>query len=187
MEEAIQAEHHKEKVRQCVLGTNAVLHPDARINNFQNRPESINIGKNTIIRGELQVNAYGGKISIGEYSYIGEMSRVWSGEKIIIGSHVQVSHNVNIIDCNTHSLNFEERQREYLQVIETGFIREKGTIQSAPVIIEDHAWISFNAAILKGVTIGKGAIVAANSVVTKDVKPFTMVAGNPAVEIKTVT
>ncbi|MCZ8192279.1 MAG: DapH/DapD/GlmU-related protein, partial [Microcystis sp. LE19-338.1B] len=57
-------------------------------------------------------------------------------------------------------------------------------IQSAPVVIEDHVWIGFNVGILKGVTIGKGAIIGAGSVVTKDVEPFTVVAGNPAKIIK---
>ncbi len=57
-------------------------------------------------------------------------------------------------------------------------------IKSAPVVIEDHVWIGFNLAILKGVTMGKGAIIGAGSVVTKDVEPFTVVAGNPAKIIK---
>ena len=50
--------------------------------------------------------------------------------------------------------------------------------------IEDCAWICFKASILKGVTIGRGAIVAAGAVVTKDVAPYTMVAGNPARFVK---
>ncbi|WRH68887.1 MAG: DapH/DapD/GlmU-related protein [Planktothrix sp. GU0601_MAG3] len=57
-------------------------------------------------------------------------------------------------------------------------------VKSAPVIIEDHVWIGFNVAILEGVTIGKGAIIGASSVVTKDVEAFTVVAGNPAKVIK---
>ncbi|CAO5002252.1 polysialic acid O-acetyltransferase [Microcystis aeruginosa NIES-2521] len=57
-------------------------------------------------------------------------------------------------------------------------------IKSAPVVIEDHVWIGFNVAILKRVTIGKVAIIGAGSVVTQDVEPFTVVAGNPAKIIK---
>ena len=49
-----------------------------------------------------------------------------------------------------------------------------------PIVIKDKAWIGFNSIILKGVTIGEGAIVGAGSVVTKDVPPYTIVAGNPA-------
>jgi acetyltransferase-like isoleucine patch superfamily enzyme len=52
------------------------------------------------------------------------------------------------------------------------------------VVIEDHVWIGFNVGILKGVTIGKGAIIGAGSVLTEDVEPFTVVAGNPAKIIK---
>ncbi|MFN7691728.1 MAG: DapH/DapD/GlmU-related protein, partial [Bacteroidota bacterium] len=64
---------------------------------------------------------------------------------------------------------------------------QKGNIASKPIVIHDKVWISFNAIILKGVTIGEGAVVAAGSVVTKDVAPYTMVAGNPAKFIKNVS
>ncbi|UWX80272.1 acyltransferase [Arthrobacter jinronghuae] len=52
-----------------------------------------------------------------------------------------------------------------------------------PIVIRDRAWISFRATILPGVVIGEGAVVAANSVVTKDVEPFTVVGGIPAKKI----
>jgi len=55
---------------------------------------------------------------------------------------------------------------------------------SAPIIIGNNVWIATRAMILKGVTIGDGAVVAAGAVVTKDVKPFTVVAGVPAKLIK---
>jgi acetyltransferase-like isoleucine patch superfamily enzyme len=53
-------------------------------------------------------------------------------------------------------------------------------VASAPVVLEDDAWIGFNATILKGVIIGQGAVVGASSVVTKDVVAYTVVAGSPA-------
>jgi maltose O-acetyltransferase len=59
-------------------------------------------------------------------------------------------------------------------------------IQSKPILIEDDVWIGFNSAVLKGVTIGKGSIVAACSVVTKDVPEFVIVAGNPAKVVKEI-
>lgn len=52
--------------------------------------------------------------------------------------------------------------------------------RDAPIVVEDHAWIGSRAILLKGVTIGRGAVVAAGSVVTKDVPPFNIVGGNPA-------
>jgi maltose O-acetyltransferase len=52
-------------------------------------------------------------------------------------------------------------------------------VKSGPVVIEDDVWIGLNAIILKGVKIGRGAVVGAGSVITKNVDPFTVVAGNP--------
>ena len=58
------------------------------------------------------------------------------------------------------------------------------TFDDMKINVKDYVWISFGATILKGVTIGEGAIVAANAVVTKDVPAFTLVAGNPAIVVK---
>jgi acetyltransferase-like isoleucine patch superfamily enzyme len=57
------------------------------------------------------------------------------------------------------------------------------TTQGGPVVIEDYAWVSCRVVILPGVTIGRGAVVAAGSVVTKDVAPYTIVGGVPAKKI----
>ena len=67
-----------------------------------------------------------------------------------------------------------------MQIISSGHPKQIADISSAPVVIKDEAWIGFNATILKGVTIGRGAVVGAASVVTKDVADYTIVAGNPA-------
>lgn len=138
------------------------------------------IGKHTHVDGELLVHDYGGKIEIGEYSYIGLGARVWSGESVKIGNHVFLAHNVNISDTNSHQINALERQQHYLRTNVNGQTFLKGSIETKAVIIEDHAWINFGVGILKGVRVGEGAIVGAHSLVTKDVPPYTLVAGNPA-------
>jgi len=56
--------------------------------------------------------------------------------------------------------------------------------ESSPIIIEDNVWIGERSTILKGVKIGRGSIIASNSVVTKNVPAYTIVAGNPAVVVK---
>lgn len=180
MENAISEEKIRLSMKGCIIGENTTLVSSATILNLQNNPHKIKIGAHCIVCGKLQINEYGGTIQIGNYTYIGENSNIWSGENIIIGNNVQISHNVNIIDNNTHSLDATERHQEYIDIITKGKIQNRGNIKSAPIIIEDDVWISFNASILKGVTIGKGAIIAANAVVTKDVKENTMVIGNPA-------
>jgi acetyltransferase-like isoleucine patch superfamily enzyme len=93
---------------------------------------------------------------------------------------------VNIIDSDSHEIDHLERAKGFSDLIQNGHARVKGSIKTAPIVIGDYAWISYNASILKGVTIGKGAIVAAGSVVTKDVADFTVVAGNPAVFVKAI-
>ncbi|MCZ8356643.1 MAG: acyltransferase [Microcystis sp. LE19-388.1G] len=145
------------------------------------------MGENTVILGELFLFAHGGKIEIGKNCYIGEKTRIRSANSIKIGNEVMISDDVNIYDTDAHSLNYILRQKEFVEVvILNNLIKDAKDvdIQSAPVVIEDHVWIGFNVGILKGVTIGKGAIIGAGSVVTKDVEPFTVVAGNPAKIIK---
>lgn len=65
-------------------------------------------------------------------------------------------------------------------MLKNGHPNSPGNVRTAPITIKDYAWISYNVCILKGVTIGEGAIVGAGSVVTKDVPDWTVVAGNPA-------
>jgi acetyltransferase-like isoleucine patch superfamily enzyme len=157
----------------------------ARVYNVRRDRKSIVIGKNSYISGELKTLNYGGNIIIGEHCFIGPSSKVWSGESISIGNRVLISHNVHIIDTNSHEINYMERSSSFINSISHGGnYLEKGSVQTGRIIIEDDVWISFNCIILKGVHIGRGAIVAAGSVVTKDVAPFTLVGGNPAKQIK---
>jgi acetyltransferase-like isoleucine patch superfamily enzyme len=177
----------QEKILACnlqVTSKGAKFYSEAKVTNHRGDVSKIVIGSNTHIRGNLLVFNYGGEIQIGESCYIGENSNIWSGEKIIIGNNVLISHNVNIVDSNSHELNSIERAERYLSLLKNGHWNTKGSIITSQIIIKDYAWISFNVIILKGVTIGEGAIVAAGSVVTKDVPDFAVVAGNPAKIIK---
>lgn len=131
------------------------------------------------------VYPYAGKIQIGNYCYIGEGSRLWSEGCITIDDRVLIAHNVDIHDSNDHPVDCKERHQHYCDILGVGFL-DKYNLCSQPVTIEDDVWIGFGAAIMKGVTIGKGAIIAAHTVVTKDVLPYTVVAGNPAQIIKTL-
>jgi acetyltransferase-like isoleucine patch superfamily enzyme len=90
----------------------------------------------------------------------------------------------NIVDTNSHEMDHVERANRFSEMIMYGHWNSKGNLLTAPIFIDDHVWISFNVSILRGVHIGKGAIIAAGSVVTKDVPPFTLFAGNPAKEIR---
>ncbi|WP_410493100.1 acyltransferase [Catalinimonas alkaloidigena] len=171
----------------AIIEDAAVLYPEATIKNFQKNRNKIVIKRNSRIRGHLKLLAYGGYIEIGENSYIGENTQIWSGELVKIGKNVLISHGVSIIDTDSHELNSSDRVDTYLSLLKDGPPTDQGSIKTGSIIIHDEAWISFNAIILKGVTIGKGAIVAAGTIVTKNVPDYAVVAGNPAKIIRYTT
>lgn len=176
--------HEHKNYHSSVTYDKASFFYEARVYNLQNDASKIIIGDGSNIRGELQVLRYGGNITIGENCYVGENSKIWSGESVKIGDNVLISHNVNIIDTSSHEVDALERAYGYISLMKDGFPINKGSILTSSIIIENYAWINFNAIILRGVTIGEGAIVAAGAVVTKNVPPYTLVAGNPAKVIK---
>jgi acetyltransferase-like isoleucine patch superfamily enzyme len=110
----------------------------------------------------------GAKLVLGSDTFINENSRITAYTNILIGNGCWIAWDVNIIDTDFHN------------IIENEIIKKR----NADVIIKDHVWIGARVIILKGVTIGTGAIIAAGAVVTKDVPPKCLAAGNPAKIIK---
>lgn len=127
------------------------------------------IGACSVIEDFCTINNGVGNVVIGEHSLIG-MSNVVIGP-VTIGNNVIMAQHVVISGLN-HDYTDPE-----LPVSRQG-------VSVKPVVIEDDCWIGANAVITSGVTIGKHAVVAAGSVVTKDVPPFSVVAGNPARLVK---
>jgi galactoside O-acetyltransferase len=134
-----------------------------------------------------------GVVEIGDRAYIGNDTSIISSNRITIGNDVTMAWGITIYDHNSHSFDWRQRAR----VVEH-FFRTYGTpdcfektdwtdVASAPITICDRAWIGFGAVILKGVTIGEGAIVGACSVVSRDVEPYTVVAGKPAVLVRRIS
>jgi len=149
--------------------------------------QSIRIGHNSLVRGGFMIFGHGGDIQVGDNCYIGHNTYIWSAKSIKIGDRVLISHGVNIHDNNSHPVNAEKRHQHFMHMLQKGHPTSGLDLNEKAIVIEDDAWIGFNATILKGITVGKGAIVAACSVVTKDVSPFTIVAGNPAKMVKTIS
>jgi acetyltransferase-like isoleucine patch superfamily enzyme len=158
----------------------------AKVVNLRNLKSEISIGSNSHILGELLTFAHAGSIRIGDHCYIGESSRIWSASEVTIGNRVLISHNVNIHDCDGHPIDAMARHRHFVEIVTTGHPRVSTNIPSSPVIVGDDVWIGFNTSILKGVTIGRGAIIGAGSVVTGNVPELAIFAGNPAKFIRKV-
>lgn len=164
-------------VHLCRLGAGSVLAPEAQISNLSEDVEAIAIGQNTHIRGQLLTYGHGGKITVGDWCYIGSRSEIWSMASISIGDRVLIAHDVNIHDGTAHSRLADERHRHFRHIIERGHPTTADQLPgvfSAAIAIEDDVWISFGVTILKGVTIGRGSIIAAGSMVTQDVPPNTL-------------
>jgi acetyltransferase-like isoleucine patch superfamily enzyme len=162
---------------QAQLGPGVTLIESARIVNLQRQPARVTVGAHSVIAGELFVFPHGGRIAIGEWCYLGEGSRVWSAAAVVIGDRVLVSHGVNIHDCDSHPREPQERHRHYRDLRLHGHPRVLESVLRKPVTIEDDVWIGFNASILKGVTIGARSIVAAGSIVTRDVPADSLYVG----------
>ena len=102
-----------------------------------------------------------------------------------IGNRVFISHGVQVFDNNSHSLSATERHERFRELMTLGAHQIRETVTCRPVVIEDDVWIGFNSAILKGVTIGRGAVIGACTVVTHDVPEYAIVVGNPARQVGT--
>ncbi len=161
------------------VGDNLLLCPRSNIFSLKG---NIKIGNNCLVYGTLY-SMDDGKITIGSNTCIFENSFIGSQENIVIGNCVIISNNVKIYDNNNHPTDPEVRHKMCMD----GFVGDAWTWKHStilPTIIEDDVWIGERSTILKGVTIGRGSIVASNSVVTKDVPPYSIVAGNPARIVK---
>jgi len=122
------------------------------------------IGKDSFISKDVYMTN-SNLVKIGEYSHINRGCLLDARAGIEIGNSVSVSHDVKIV-TGSHEIQSESF---------CGIFK--------PIKIEDYAWIGVGSMLLQGVTIGKGAVVAAGAVVTKDVPPYTVVGGVPAKKI----
>lgn len=94
---------------------------------------------------------------------------IWCHKEIEIGNNVKIGGNCTLIDTDSHHLDYKKRRKKSSDIGETKNIH-----------IEDDVWIGMNTIILKGVRIGKGSVIGANSVVTKNIPSNCIAAGNPA-------
>jgi acetyltransferase-like isoleucine patch superfamily enzyme len=143
-------------------------------------PRAISIGKKVLIRKGARLEAVGEwdgkkpKIVIGDGTSAQFYFHCGAAKSIIIGENVLIAGNVYITD---HDHKFDDLSRAPIDCSE---------LIAKPVVIEDGAWLGEGCRILKGVTVGKRAVIGANAVVTKDVPAYTIVGGVPAKLISTI-
>lgn len=120
-----------------------------------------------------------GRVSLGDYALV-HGARIICDAAVEIGDHALISWNVVLMDTYRLSFDAATRRRELERVAGRHPRRLAGGAPASAIHIGNTVWIGFDACVLPGVTIGDGAIVGAKSVVTSDVAPYTVVAGNPA-------
>jgi len=155
----IRSMNFKEFGRNCALGKNVNL--DC---------ENIYLSNNVTLRDNIYIGG-NGILEIGENTTINNYCMIACTYHVKIGSNIMFGPFVYILDVD------HEFKNKELPIYKQGYNSDK-------VIIEDDVWIGTNCIITKGVTIHKGSIIAANSVVTKDVDAYSIYAGSPAKFIK---
>lgn len=170
-----------------VIPANVQVHPAAFIETsfsfllFRSERESgVTVGEGTsIYLGNMLDVGRQGRVDIGDYVLLNG-SRIICDTQITIGSYSLISWGVVLMDTYRLSAGIPERRRE----LEAAASRTRRCLEgqgaSRAIRIGRNVWIGFDSCVLPGVTIGEGSVVGARSVVTQDVEPYTIVAGNPA-------
>lgn len=147
-------------------------------------------GENCFLNASFVFEAKTGKIALGDRCYIGANSSILCRSEVTLGNDVTIAWDVTIYDHDSHSMDWRDRA-EAVKLFYERYgkpdcfdLLDWTNVRAAPIVIHDRVWIGFGATILKGVTIGEGAIIASRSVVTQNVEPYTIVGGNPARTIR---
>lgn len=187
-------ELYKDYVR---IHPTAIIDPSATIKIF-NLPVPpaicLEIGEGTHIFSHFVLLRPQAKISIGKRCQLGA-SHLICAESIGVGDDVIMSWGCTVIDSDNHSLYWSERQfdvdrcrRDYLDTHGTDIARSHDwtKVNIKQITIRNKVWMGFNVTILKGTTVGEGVVIGAGSVVTKDVQPWHVGAGNPFKHIRKI-
>ncbi len=107
---------------------------------------------------------------------------IWAKDKIIIGDYVNIGGDCILMDCDIHNLDWKIRDSG--EMTPKGISLDLDSAKRAPIVIGKHVLIGTKSIILKGVTIGDNSVIAAGSVVTKNIPPNCIAGGNPAKVLK---
>ena len=138
----------------------------------------IQVGRDSIVDGRLVTEAPDAEIRIGSNTSIGGETLLAAVKSITVEDDVLISYQCIITDSDNHNVSYSRRKHDLHEWMAGRHDWTK--VNTAPVRICRGAWLGARTIVTKGVTIGEGAVCGMASVVTKDVAPYTIVAGNPA-------
>lgn len=138
----------------------------------------VTIGDDSMLHCHVVLETAGARVGIGARTFIGAGTVIDSADSIVIGDDVLISFGCLIFDHDSHPLQWEDRAQDVRLWRERQ--KDWSRVGKAPVVIGSRSWVGARSILLKGVTIGEGAVVGAGSVVTKHVPPYAVVGGAPA-------
>jgi acetyltransferase-like isoleucine patch superfamily enzyme len=156
-----------ENAKKIAIGDGCRLEAGVILRANTSSEPGITIAQDVSIKEYTMVNANEGSVSIGKRSWIGPYCLVYGNGTVHIGKDVLIAAHTSI---NTVS---------HVAVDTSSPMNSQGIYRDA-VVIEEDVWIGLNCTILQGVTVGRGSIIGAGAVVTRDIPPFSIAMGVPA-------
>lgn len=178
----------RSRINSCAgagLAESVYLHPAVHIVGEGNLQRRITIGDLSCFGGSIHLETPQAEVHVGQRCAID--AQLVSACGITIGSDVLIASGTLIQDHDGHSTEWDQRKNDVMAHrherlgLDDGqqYHKDWSVVAKAPIVIQDKVWIGIRTIILKGVTIGEGAVIAAGSIVTNDVQAWTVVAGNP--------
>src|SRR5690606_26331397 len=187
MEKSSNKIHSDAIVQTSKLEDNITIYKGALVKNSE-LSKNVSIGNDTVIEKSKIFNNtainrrnYILQSEIGDYCYTGIGTMILSS---VVGKFCSISWNVSIGGANHEHNNASTFPKWRFELMDTGSFENSDKYNDVPCIIGNDVLISTNAIILRDVKIGDGAVIGAGAVVTKDVEPYSIVAGVPAKKIK---
>jgi galactoside O-acetyltransferase len=180
------------KSKNVIMGQSQ-LAPEFRLHfNSPREDVALRIGDRCLLRNVFVFERSTSNITLGDGVFINCGTKVMSGCSIEIGNEVTIGWGCLIYDHDAHSMlhldrivDQNHRLIDFLRG-DSDTSKDWRNVAAAPIKICDYVWLGFDVVVLKGVTIGEGAVVGARAVVTTDVPPWTVAAGNPARVVKQI-
>jgi len=173
-------------MKKAIVGSNFICGPGTSLYLESKESFRVKVGNNvTLTDAELRCYREG-RIEIGDNCWFSLRTQIISCSEIRIGNNSIFARDVYISDTNEHPIDPLIRRQQTIEMLQTNSPPDRYQSETKPVEIGEDVWVGERACILKGVKIGNGSIIAANSVVTKDVPEGVVVAGNPAKIVKVI-
>lgn len=176
-----------------VIPDNTDVHPEAYLAStysfllYRSRlPVGLRLGRGSALYSGMFDVGPAGQVTIGDFCCLTSPFIV-ADAGVHIGNLCLIGYNVVLMDNHAGAPDLLARREQLRELARSDEPRLQRRGSGRPIVIGDNAWVSFDVTVLPGVQIGAGAIVRARSTVTRDVEPYTLVSGSPAVVVRRLT